>query len=277
MKIYKKRQTSINSKITFGIITAIAAVVLFLIFWCYFTLPIVASITLDIILILLIILASFVLRKMLNTFQEEPFTSLIGLLFAIFILLPFLFKIFNIKDIPNIIQGPLSIIVPIFINIIADGLFKIIETHSHAEEKKQIARYGAAFNLLFNSTYISTYLAVLTIQRISLCVFKKEKMISTFAGKYTETQLWGTTHFFTIIYLILILFFCYIIAYSVNKEIKKTNNSSIDKIKKQIIEKKQMISDIQVQFDSLNKDIAYNLKEIDNKLNDELKSLDSIE
>ena len=38
-----------------------------------------------------------------------------------------------------------------------------------------------------------------------------------------------------------------------------------------------MISDIQVQFDILDKDIANQIKEIENKLNDEIKRVDLID
>lgn len=273
----KGKHTSKNLKIIFGVIGVIATLVLLLILWRYFKLPIIIAIIIAIILVILMVFISIWVRKILRILQEEPFTSLVGLLFAIFILLPFLFNIFNIKEFPDIIKEPFSIIVPIFINIIVDGLFKIIEIHYHAEEKKQIVRYGATLNLLFNSVYISTYLAVLTIQKISLCVFNKDKTISTSVGTYTEKQLWGTTHLFTIIYLIAIILFCHIIAKLVYIEIKKTDSQSIDKVKKQIIEKKQMISDIQVQFDILDKDIANQIKEIENKLNDEIKRVDLID
>ena len=61
------------------------------------------------------------------------------------------------------------------------------------------------------------------------------------------------------------------------KEIKNNDVANIEQIKRQIIEKKQTISNIQSQLNTIDKDISIRLKNLENKLNTELKTLDSIE
>ena len=64
---------------------------------------------------------------------------------------------------------------------------------------------------------------------------------------------------------------------AIQKEIKNNDVANIEQIKRNIIEKKQTISNIQSQLNTIDEDISIRLKNLENKLNTELKSLDSLE
>lgn len=167
-----------------------------------------------------------------------------------------------------------SIAIPIGVNSAVDGLFKIIETNFRSEEKLQVVRYGGAIKFLFNSLYIATILGVITIQTLlSNC----KNGISIFSIKFNSQEVWATLYLFTIFYLLIICLFGSLISKAIQKEIKNNDVANIEQIKRQIIEKKQTISNIQSQLNTIDKDISIRLKNLENKLNTELKSLDSIE
>ena len=70
---------------------------------------------------------------------------------------------------------------------------------------------------------------------------------------------------------------CAGISWLIRLEIKNSHYTNIEQVKRQIIEKKQTIANIQNQLNNIDKDISIRLKNIENKLNAELKSLDSLE
>ena len=70
---------------------------------------------------------------------------------------------------------------------------------------------------------------------------------------------------------------CAGISWLIRLEIENSHYTNIEQVKRQIIEKKQTIANIQNQLNNIDKDISIRLKNIENKLNAELKSLDSLE
>ena len=159
MKLNQKNENN-SKKFFIYKIAIIALIVLFLILHFNFQLDKQDSIIIGSILSLLLVSVSLLIRFIFEKFQEEPFTFFVSFLFALLVLLPFLFNLFNIKEIPSIIKGSFSIILPILLNMINDGLFKILETQFDSQGKKKLATYGATLNLIFNSTYIATFLSV---------------------------------------------------------------------------------------------------------------------
>ena len=117
-------------------------------------------------------------------------------------------------------------------------------------------------------------MGVITIQKIlSIC----KNGISIFSLEFNPQQVWATLYLFTILYFFLICLFGSLISKAIQKEIKNNDVANIEQIKRKIIEKKQTISNIQSQLNTIDEDISIRLKNLENKLNTELKSLDSLE
>ncbi len=256
------------------LILASTAIILYLILYYIFNTAWEFATIITTIIMLFLVLYIFIAKKIYKTFTKEPFSGLVGLTLSLFILLPLFFSFSKNNNIPDLIYGFFSIAIPIGVNSAVDGLFKIIETNFRSEEKLQVVRYGGAIKFLFNSLYIATILGVITIQTLlSNC----KNGISIFSIKFNSQEVWATLYLFTIFYLLIICLFGSLISKAIQKEIKNNDVANIEQIKRQIIEKKQTISNIQSQLNTIDKDISIRLKNLENKLNTELKSLDSIE
>ena len=256
------------------LILASTAIILYLILYYIFNTAWEFATIITTIIMLFLVLYIFIAKKIYKTFTKEPFSGLVGLTLSLFILLPLFFSFSKNNNIPDLIYGFFSIAIPIGVNSAVDGLFKIIETNFRSEEKLQVVRYGGAIKFLFNSLYIATLLGVITIQTLlSNC----KNGISIFSIKFNSQEVWATLYLFTIFYLLIICLFGSLISKAIQKEIKNNDVANIEQIKRQIIEKKQTISNIQSQLNTIDKDISIRLKNLENKLNTELKSLDSIE
>lgn len=250
------------------------AIILCSVLYYVFNIPLVFAAIIDTIIMFLLVSYLFIAKNIYKTFPKAPFSGLVGLTLSLFILLPLFFSFSKDNKIPDLIDGFFSIAVPIGINSAVDGLLKIIETNFRSEEKLQIVRYGGTVKFLFNSLYIATVLGVITIQKIlSIC----KNGISIFSLEFNPQQVWATLYLFTILYFFLICLFGSLISKAIQKEIKNNDVANIEQIKRKIIEKKQTISNIQSQLNTIDEDISIRLKNLENKLNTELKSLDSLE
>ena len=105
--------------------------------------------------------------------------------------------------------------------------------------------------------YIATILGIITIQTL---ICNKINLFSIFSIKSTEQETWAT-----------------LILKSIQKEIKNIDVADTEQIKRQIIVKKQMISNIQTNIENIDKNISIKLKNIEDELSNELKSLDSLD
>ena len=211
------------------------------------------------------------MRKTFNRIIQEPFSSFIGILSLIFVFVPYFFVKFKVDEVSSSLQIFFSIAVTVGINCVFDAIFKLVETQFNSTEKKQVIRYGATVKLFFNSIYISSYSAALLIEWIL------SANITFFNHSISESDLWGSIHLFTLLIFFIILLISAGISWLIRLEIKNGHYTNIEKVKRQIIEKKQTIANIQNQLNNIDKDISIRLKNIENKLNTELKSLDSIE
>ena len=185
--------------------------------------------------------------------------------------MPYFFVKFKVDEVSSSLQIFFSIAVTVGINCVFDVIFKLVETQFNSTEKKQVIRYGATVKLFFNSIYISSYSAALLIEWIL------SANITFFNHSISESDLWGSIHLFTLLIFFIILLISAGISWLIRLEIKNGHYTNIEKVKRQIIEKKQTIANIQNQLNNIDKDISIRLKNIENKLNTELKSLDSIE
>ena len=205
-----------------------SVVVLFFVLILCFGLTILNALVISVIALVLMIsllLLLFFVKYLYKGFSQEPFTTLIGLLVAIFISLPLLFllfRLFKVEDLPNVIKGFLSIVIPIGVNSAFDGLFKIIETHFDSKEKEQVVRYGGSLKFIFNSLYLATTLAIFTVQNTLLPLYEKKDTFSICFLKFTKREIWGTLPVFTIFYFICIILFALVTSSFIQKEIKNS-------------------------------------------------------
>lgn len=264
----------LNKKHIVQLMLASIAIILVLIFHYIFHIPFEVAVILDILIMVFMMLILLILNNIYKHLPKVPFTGLMAFLLALSIIFPLFFSIFKYNNIPVLVKGFFSIAVTIGVNSSFDGLFKIIETNYKSEEKDQIVRYGGIVKFLFNSVYIATILGVITIQTV-LSIYKNG--ISFFSIKFNPQELWATLYLFTIFYLFIICIFSFLISMAIQKEIKNNDVANIEQIKRKIIEKKQTISNIQSQLNTIDEDISIRLKNLENKLNTELKSLDSLE
>lgn len=264
----------LNKKHIVKLVLTSIAIILGLIFHYIFLIPFEVAVILDVLIMVFIMLILLILNNIYKHLPKSPFTGLMAFLLALSILLPLFFSMLKYNNIPDLVKGFFSIAVTIGVNSSFDGLFKIIETNYKSEEKDQVVRYGGIVKFLFNSVYIATILGVITIQTVlSIC----KNGISFFSIKFNPQELWATLYLFTIFYLFIICFFSFLISMAIQKEIKNNDVANIEQIKRKIIEKKQTISNIQSQLNTIDEDLSIRLKNLENKLNTELKSLDSLE
>lgn len=264
----------LNKKHIVQLMLASIAIILVLIFHYIFHIPFEVAVILDILIMVFMMLILLILNNIYKHLPKVPFTGLMAFLLALSIIFPLFFSIFKYNNIPVLVKGFFSIAVTIGVNSAFDGLFKIIETNYKSEEKDQVVRYGGTVKFLFNSVYIATLLGVITIKTVlSIC----KNGISIFSIKFNPQAVWATLYLFTIFYLLIICLFGSLIWKAIQKEIKNNDVANIEQIKRKIIEKKQTISNIQSQLNTIDEDISIRLKNIENKLNTELKSLDSLE
>lgn len=267
-----KRKLNKNHIITLK--SATIAIILGLVFHYIFHIPFELTLILGVLIMVFMLLILLYLNAMFKHLPKAPFTGLMAFLLTSFILLPLLFSILKLNNIPDLVKGFFSVAVPIGVNSVFDGLFKIIETNYKSEEKNLVVRYGGTVKFLFNSVYIATILGIITIQTL---ICNKINLFSIFSIKSTEQETWATLYFFTIIYFALICLFGSLILKAIQKEIKNIDVADTEQIKRQIIEKKQMISNIQTNIENIDKNISIKLKNIEDELSNELKSLDSLD
>lgn len=267
----KNSSSDLKGEIIKGIIFGITALLLLAILIGSLNVsPYNAIIVVSLIILLLWIL-DIIMRKTFNRIIQEPFSSFIGILSLIFVFAPYFFVKFKVDEVSSSLQIFFSIAVTVGINCVFDAIFKLVETQFNSTEKKQVIRYGATVKLFFNSIYISSYSAALLIEWIL------SANITFFNHSISESDLWGSIHLFTLLIFFIILLISAFISWLIRLEIKNGHCTNIEKVKRQIIEKKQTIANIQNQLNNIDKDISIRLKNIENKLNTELKSLDSIE
>lgn len=267
-----KRKLNKNHIVT--LMSATIAIILGLIFHYIFLIPFEVTVILDVLIMVFIMFILLILNNICKHLPKAPFTGLIAFLLALSILLPLFFSILKYNNIPDLVKGFFSIAVTIGVNSVFDGLFKIIETNYKSEEKNLVVRYGGTVKFLFNSVYIATILGIITIQTL---ICNKINLFSIFSIKSTEQETWATLYFFTIIYFALICLFGSLISKAIQKEIKNIDVTDTEQIKRQILEKKQMISNIQTNIENIDKNISIKLKNIEDELSNELKSLDSLD
>lgn len=256
------------------LILASTAIILYLILYYIFNTAWEFAAIITTFIMLVLVLYISIAKNIYKTFTKAPFSGLVGLTLSSFILLPLFFSFSKNNNIPDLIYGFFSIAIPIGVNSAVDGLFKIIETNFKSEEKLQVVRYGGTIKFLFNSLYIATILGVITIQTLlSNC----KNGISFFSIKFNPQEVWATLYLLTMFYLLIICFLGSLISKAIQKEIKNNDVANIEQIKRKIIEKKQTIANIQNQLNTIDKDISIRLQNLENKLNTELESLDSLE
>lgn len=270
----ERSKRKLNKKHIVKLVLTSIAIILGLIFHYIFLIPFEVAVILDVLIMIFIMLILLMLNNIYKHLPKSPFTGFMAFLLALTILLPLFFSMLKYNNIPDLVKGFFSIAVTIGVNSSFDGLFKIIETNYKSEEKDQVVRYGGIVKFLFNSVYIATILGVITIQTV-LSIYKNG--ISFFSIKFNPQELWATLYLFTIFYLFIICIFSFLISMAIQKEIKNNDVANIEQIKRKIIEKKQTISNIQSQLNTIDEDISIRLKNLENKLNTELKSLDSLE
>lgn len=270
----ERSKRKLNKKHIVKLVLTSIAIILGLIFHYIFLIPFEVAVILDVLIMIFIMLILLMLNNIYKHLPKSPFTGLMAFLLALTILLPLFFSMLKYNNIPDLVKGFFSIAVTIGVNSSFDGLFKIIETNYKSEEKDQVVRYGGIVKFLFNSVYIATILGVITIQTV-LSIYKNG--ISFFSIKFNPQELWATLYLFTIFYLFIICIFSFLISIAIQKEIKNNDVANIEQIKRKIIEKKQTILNIQSQLNTIDEDISIRLKNLENKLNTELESLDSLE
>lgn len=269
----KNSSSDLKGKIIKGTIWGITALLLLAILIGSLNVsPYNAVIVVSLIILLLWIL-DIIMRRTFNRIIHEPFSSFISILSLIFIFIPYFFVKFKVDEVSSSIQFFFSIAVTVGINCVFDAIFKLVETQFNSNEQKQVIRYGATVKLFFNSIYISSYLAAFSIEWI----FSKTDNITLLNHSITKSDLWGSIHLLTLLILFFFLLICAGISWLIRLEIENSHYTNIEQVKRQIIEKKQTISNIQNQLNNIDKDISIRLKNIENKLNAELKSLDSLE
>jgi membrane protein len=212
----------------------------------------------------LIIGISLFIEGIIKTIAETPFTFCCVILALSFILVPIYFT-----DIKDSVTSFFLVGVGIGVNQVLEGVFKYTETDFSATQKKYVTNLTGFIKIFFNCLYISAYISTYLNQQLG--DIRNNYITNDIINNIFFNK--GIVRFIAmeVFVFIILMVFALLFSFSLQKEVNSESDSDIEKIKRMLNDKQNMLSNFRDNNEQAYQEICRWIENMEESVKDDIE------